>query len=89
MGHHLECNVGEKLRLHSVENPLLDVNWGKIAVGLTNRPSKTRMPESAGLPRFEAIIVALTDNLAVLELEKHGGVGTHLRTDRETPKGEC
>jgi hypothetical protein len=27
--------------------------------------------------------------LPKLLLEKHGRVGTHLRTDREIPKGEC
>jgi hypothetical protein len=33
--------------------------------------------------------LALTDDLSMFELEKHGRVGTHLRTNRQSAKSEC
>jgi hypothetical protein len=38
-------------------------------------------------PGFETIVVTLAGNLAVLEFEEHGGVGSHLRSRAEIAEG--
>ena len=41
------------------------------------------------LPGLKAIIIALTDDLFIFELEKHSAVSTHLRTNRQAAKSGC
>ena len=38
------------------------------------------------LPWLKAVVVALTDDLSIFELEKHGGMGTHSRTSSQAAK---
>jgi hypothetical protein len=40
------------------------------------------------LPGLKAVIIALADDLSIFELEKHGGVGTHLRPSSQAAKGD-
>ena len=58
-----------------------------IVVGARQVPLKYRAAEPRGyLPWLKAVIVALTDDLSIFELEKHGGMGTHSRTSSQAAK---